>query len=320
MKRRIALLLLVLSLLTAFAVPALALAENETTEQTSSVQVDPLQDLSTTLYLTDDLMTVYRQGQTYVRFNAALLNSYFEYGTGNDSVILTESQKKTIKNAYFGVHSSDSALRVELEYFDGVTMQIYYIRQDLTQTYQTLLQTDDCIVDFKYYLDDTILDLPLDAARGTEEVLFDIYDYKTFEVTAEDGVFEVRRGCLLIDGDQYYYVDYNEVGTDELYRLERFRAWHITDEALCAQIDKVMEEYYGSDLGWLESEDFSEQVSKALLIFLFVVIPGAVLILFLILAIRAKTPVYKKLFWNLCIWSALVLVVAATVILIVQLN
>ena len=319
MKRRIALLLLVLSLLTAFAVPALAYAEPETVVESS--------EENQTATVSEDLQQVHFADTTYVRCNISRLEGAFS-DFPDTTVLLSDTQKQTIEDVGLTVYLYEEntagapvAIKVSIYYKDGSVLNIGCLREDLMQTYQTLLETDDCMVDFSYYLDGKQINFPLDAARGTEEILFDIYNYRTFDVIAKDDEpLAVQRGRLLIDNGEYYYVDYNEVGTDNFYTLERFKAWHITDEALCARLDQTMDEYYNSDFGFMENEEFSDDVSGVFLIFLFVALPGACFVLFLILAIRAKTPAYRKLFWNLCAWSAMVLIVAGTLFLVVKLN
>ncbi len=311
MKKRIVLLLLALAMLAILSVPALAVKD--------PVEI-AVSEEALTVTLSDDLQQAQADGETYVRFNDKRLSGYYKWG--DYEVLLTEDQKQTIESAEVQAHNYTKALSVTLFYKDGAKLSVSYIREDILEAYQGLLTTDDCVVHFHYPEENTVK-LPLGVARGEEEILFrdDLYNGSRFDVSAlgESGL-EVDRGSLLIKGEEYYYADYDELGTTDLYSQERFKVWHITDEALCAELDKAMEAYYGSDLGWLEDQEFSEQVSKVFLIILFMVIPGAALILFFVLAIRAKTPVYKKLFWNLCAWSALVLIVAVTVVLVVQLN
>ena len=309
--KKIITLLLALAMLTALAVPVLAAK-------------DPIETTATeeeiTVTLSEDLQLAQVYGVTYVRFNSSYLTNWMSDITVEAE--LSEAQKQSIKQAYVQTYDAP-VIRVEIDYLDGAELTVRYIREDLLARYEELLTTDSCEISFIYYDGEYNVLFPLERARGKEEILFheDIYDYNAFRVVAKDeSGLTVSRGMLLKDGDVYYYVDYAELGSTDIYDLERFKAWQITDNALIAAIEKGLDEYYGEDWGVLEDPEVSEQVSKVFLIILFMVIPGAALILFLVLAIRAKTPVYKKLFWNLCAWSALVLVVAVTVVLVVQLN
>lgn len=312
MKKRIVLLLLAVLMLVVLTVPALA---TEDPIETTAAEEEIIVTLS------EDLQQAQVNGVTYVRFNSSYLTNWMSDITVEAE--LSETQKQSIKQAYVQTYESP-VIRVEIDYLDGAELTVKYIREDMKARYEELLTTDSCEISFIYYDDDpnNVL-FSLERARGKEEILFrkDIYYYSTFRVVAKDeSGLTVSRGMLLKDGDVYYYVDYAELGSTDIYEQERTKAWQITDEALIADIEKGLDEYYGEDWGVLEDQDFSEQVSKVFLIILFMVIPGAMLILFFVLAIRAKTPVYKKLFWNLCAWSALVLIVAVTVVLVVQLN
>lgn len=306
MKRIIAILLLSV-LLICLSVPAFATQEENTA-------VDPKEDQSITAYLSDDLMSVNIQDKTYVRFNASALTSdgdyFWDSGTDNDSLVIPESQKQSIEYADFSVYNTDVALRVYLDYTDGVHMEICYIRQDLYEQYQQMLTSDAVTVEF-HWPEDNSVDLKLDYQTMEKTILFteDLYDTGGyFQVIAQSSELRVSRGLLLTKGDDYYYFDYEENGTDYVNHSSEAIVWQITDPATCTALDEAMDAYYESDLGFFENDDFSLALSKVFLIIVFVVFPAIVLVLFLILAIRAKTPVYKKLFWNLCAWSGVLLI------------
>lgn len=309
--KRFILLLLSLVLILSVSVPVLAAADPAETEA----------DLTTSVYLSEDLMTATRQDMTYVRFNADHLISQtltsWGTGTGNDSLVFSETQKQTIKSGDIDVYSGEVAIRVTLEYYDGVTMTVNYIREDLYEQYQQLLTTDQVTVDFRNP-DNNKVDITLDKETMQKEILFqeDIYYVNSYDIIVETEEMSVSRGQLLVLDDSYYYFDEEENGT-YLYGAERYTAWLITDEATCAKFDAALEEYH-SGLGVLEDDDFSEAVSKVFLIAMFVVLPAIVLILFLVLAIIAKTPVYKKLFWNLCAWSGVLLIFVGILAAVVE--
>lgn len=309
--KKIILLLLSLVLILSVSVPVLAAADPAEAET----------DLTTSVYLSEDLMTATRQGMPYVRFNADQLNSNsltsWGTGTGNDSLVLSETQKQTIKSGDIDVYNGDVAIRVTLEYYDGATLTVTYIREALYEQYQQLLETDEVTVDFRYP-DNNKVDFTLDKEAMQKEILFreDIYSVNSYDIVVETEEMSVSRGQLLELDGSYYYYNAEEDGT-YLYLSERITAWLITDEAACAKFDAALDEYH-SGLGTLEDDDFSEAVSKVFLIAMFVVLPAIVLILFLVLAIIAKTPVYKKLFWNLCAWSGVLLIFVGILAAVVE--
>lgn len=313
MKRKIALLLLSLVLILGLSAPAFAAAD--------PVPETTMEDRKLHGQLSDDLQTIQVGNLTYVRADVSRLTGYF--GGGFDIVLdLTDEQKETIKSAYVDTHKIGVALEVTFTYHDNSRLTAYYIDQSRQDAYTQLLTTDDIIVELRYP-DYNRVKMSAEAARGQEEILFidQIYRANTFEVLAADSDgLEVYRGELLMIGKQYYYFDFDENGTTDIYENERCHAWLITDEELVSRLDAALEEYYEDGLGVLEDQDFSEKISRLFLIFLFVALPGIAFVVFLILAIRAKTPVYRKLLWNLCAWSALVLILVGTVVLVVQLH
>jgi ATP-dependent Clp protease ATP-binding subunit ClpC len=79
-------------------------------------------------------------------------------------------------------------------------------------------------------------------------------------------------------------------------RYEAHHKMKITDEALLQELNTAQDAYYNDDMGFLFNDALTQSISKIFLVVIFCVIPGIVLILFAILAIRAKQAIYRKLF------------------------
>lgn len=300
--KRILNLLLILALLLSVSVSAVSADELKSATQ----------EVTEYIYLSPDLMTVTREKQTYVRFNDDQLSGYFKWT--DDQLVLPDELEDQIKS--WAVSSFDGiAYLVELEYYDGVSMQISYIRQDLQEKYQYLLTCKTVTVDFREP-EDNVLELTLDYEKMEEDVFFedDISGMITFDVTTEGDGMKVERGQIIEKNDQFYYFDYAENKTTYIYDLKTAKVWHITDQAMYDQCKQASDAYFDEGLGFMEEEEFSLNFTVAFLAVMFGAMPVIILVLFLVLAIRAKKPVYRNMFWNLCAWSGVLLVFVSLVI------
>ena len=300
--KRFTYLFLCLALILSLSVPVLALSVPEEVEPSAP------EDVQSPATLSEDMQTLNWQGTAYVRFNDTRLQGYYvDYGT---TLELTEEQQKHIEKTTLTMQPSTIAIKVNLQYIDGANMTMTFIREDMYEPYAALLNADTVLIQFSYP-ERTQVELKLNIDTMEQEILFedDYYSSNTFKAVAEDAGMSVSAGMMLALDDTYYYVDYEECqkiynGDDEALRI---KAWVISDEDTCAKLDEALDAYYGG-LGIFEDDNFSEAVSKVFLIATFVVLPTMVLILFVVLAIIAKTPVYKKLFWNICAWAGVLLI------------
>ena len=117
---------------------------------------------------------------------------------------------------------------------------------------------------------------------------------------------------LITSEDKYYYIDCAkaELGNIKYFNIADYAeilAFEITDENLCDKIEECIDEFYDDDYGFLDDDNFTESVSGVLLTIVFLILPLAIFILFLILAIRSKG-YYKKLFRIIYISAVLVVI------------
>ena len=142
-------------------------------------------------------------------------------------------------------------------------------------------------------------------------------DYFPVVVASSDGNLTAYKGALITIDDDCYYVDFEEAHIESWYDFNPYDyaelpAYEISDTELIASIQEGEDAYYSDDFGFLLDDSFTEAVSAVFLIFVFAIIPFAIFVVFLILAIRSKT-VYKKMFRLIYILSAAELAVFAIV-------
>lgn len=152
---------------------------------------------------------------------------------------------------------------------------------------------------------------------GLSTLIYDSFDVNAYCV---DGSFYVQKGTLLLINDEYYYIDYYELGVKDPYAFypenqSSLSAYKITDAEIVAELDEAYSEYNSDFVGLLGS-DFTESIGIVLLVLAFAVLPLVALVVFLILSIRAKAPAYKKLFTTISVTAAAELVVFAVVVIL----
>lgn len=268
---------------------------------------------NSSITISDDYSDIYLNGKRYTRFNASAIQ-YELTETISDNITLSTTQEILISDIYLAKDANGVIVHAKFSHYDGSTLTADYLNSDYIEIYNDIMTSDKgtYVIDFEYPEGNTV-NVDKSALKGEYINLFpdEIYISDYFEVTAQnsDGTIVIIKGCLIVSDDEYYYIDYEEAGItniDEFYPYvysSALLAHKITDTDLIAGLDKAMEEYYSDDLGFLLDDSFSESVSSVFLVFVFAVIPFAVLVLFLILAIRSKT-VYKKLFGIICVLSA----------------
>lgn len=270
--------------------------------------------------ISEDYQTVYLKGGTYSRFNASMVDvEYFSYDVLPE---LTDEQQEDIADVSFMLNESESFLSVEITFRDGSNLSADFIRDDYQKKYNDLISNPDSpyIIDFEWPEGNRVT-----GSRSlftANPVVIGGWDldrssyYPVLMNIVEDDT-SIHKGSLLISNDRYYYVDYEEIGVTRWYAFDPYEytelpAYEITDSDLVAEIIAGEESFYGDDFGFLYNDELTSTISKVFLIIVFAVIPAIILVLFLILAIRAKT-IYRKLFAAICCISGVELVIFAIV-------
>ncbi len=266
------------------------------------------------------------QGNNYVRFDASMVEFEVEDSIEDVDYNIIGAD---IKSADYDLSPNNAIIRAYFTYNDGSMLTATFINDNFYYSeYQRMITNPDKFtVDF-YYPDDNTVTANSEAFFGEATSLYgdDLWYSNQMDVTvkAEDNSFYINKGCLFIVDDTYYYYDYEKAGITDPYSFNAYEiegwieVYKITDPDLCAQLDAAYSEYNDDFIGLLGS-DFTESFAIVLLVLVFAVIPLAAMIVFLILAIRAKTPSYKKLFTVIYITAATGLVVFVITVLLITL-
>lgn len=284
----------------------------------------------------------YADGEQYTRINATVLemklgyywiveeeyNDDFYLGT-SIYIELSNQQKQEIKTVKLKTNKDRTVVEATLVYFDEVEMKIVYLKDDYLGEYNKIVngETDTLTVHFTYPNNNKVV-----AQRNQlwgETITFtrnDLANWSNdFDVIAEntDGSMSVVAGKILLIDDEYYYLNFTETGLSEndLYNnLGKFAdkpAHKITDTALIEEFDNAMVEYYEDDYGVLYDDTATASISIVFFVFIFAVVPLAILIFFLIKAITGKG-VYKKLYFTVvavCLAEIIVFSILAGIII-----
>lgn len=276
--------------------------------------------------LGNDLQTLYFNETPYVRFDARYTQwedyglQYYEVNCAVEDVLYANAS----------LSNNEVFITVHLYYDDGSQLTIYFINKARRTEHNALAKRmHEAVVDFLYPGKNTVPIIPnyffnspteLNISYGDDYELFDVYSQ------SEDGCIRVDKGLLLVHEEQYYYIDYQAAGflfpsSDlSVEELNHLPAFAIRDPAVTLRLEEAYDRYDSYSFG-LFSGSFMDVVGIVLLTLTFGFFPLAVFVVFLILALRAKTRVYKKMFTVIYIAAAAALAMFAliTVLLIVLL-
>ena len=270
--------------------------------------------------ISDDYQTIYLNGETYSRFNASMIEAdYYSYDISPE---LTEAQQENITSISIATNESASLLSVDIDFKDGSTLSVNFMRDDYLKNYEELIKNQNTpyTIDFEWPEGNQVTGAKsLFTANSVILDESDLYwsDYYPVLMNIIGDDTSMHVGSLLLIDDRYYYVDYEEIGVTRWYSFipseyTELSAYEITDSDLVEKIIAGEEAYYEDDFGFLYDDELTSTISKVFLIIVFAVIPAIILVLFLILAIRAKT-IYRKLFAAICCISGVELVIFAIV-------
>lgn len=284
----------------------------------------------------------YADGEQYTRINATIvemdLDYYWiveeeyndDYYIGTSIYIeLSNQQKQEIKKVSLKTNKERTVVEATLTYFDEVEMKIVYLKDDYLGEYNNLVngETDTLTVNFTYPNYNQVVaqksQLVGETMTFTRNQLANWSN--DFDVIAEnsDGSMSVVAGKILLIDDEYYYVNYSETGLSEndvynnIGRFANKPVHKIIDTALIEEFDNALVEYYEDDYGVLYDDNATESISIVFFVFVFAVVPLAILVFFLIKAIKGKG-IYKKLYFAvvaICLAEIIVFSILAGIII-----
>ena len=285
----------------------------------------------------------YAEGEQYTRIKASVIETDLNYnwiveeeyvseyylGVGI-YIQLTNQQKQEIKTVKLKTNKDRTLIEATFTYFDDAQMTVMYLKDAYLDEYNKVVtgQTETLTIEFVYPSYNNVeaqrQQLVGEMTTFTNSRLIDLEDDYDVVAKNSDGSMSVVVGKLLVIADEYYYLNYKEAGfgEDDWYsgsigEIANKPLHKITDTQLIAAIDGAMEEYYNDDYGVLYDDDVTESISIGFFVFVFAVVPLAILVFFLIKAIRGKD-IYKKLYFAVvavCLAEIVVFAVLAGIVI-----
>lgn len=292
-----------LTYLLVFVLVLSCLCVGAAAQETPWVQEPYSEDL--TIEISEDYKTVTWQGVTYCRFNSNVIELDYE-GEGWEAA-LTAQQLENLSLVYVESMNRQTVLNLQIYFRDSSTLIASYLREDMIKVYENLQagNAEKYRVDFGWPEGNTVnadrQGLYGTSMTLTEDILSWCNSYDVYAVDRDESI-AVIVGFLLSYEEKFYYVDFSQARISydaygiDLYEYQQLPGWEITDEALLQELNTAQDAYYNDDMGFLFNDALTQSISKIFLVVIFCVIPGIVLILFAILAIRAKQAIYRKLF------------------------
>ncbi len=272
----------------------------------------------------DDFQKLYYDGHTYSRVNTSFIDySYGDYGeyyvtkfsgiisegenfdkvVNSIDISLTEKQKENITHLYVNTSYEYSLMYTEIYYKDGSTLWVNFIRDDCIDEYNRLIsgKTNEFTIDFIWPDGNHVTGNREDFLSGKKTIV-DFSDLDTHEVYGKSttGDFNVKTGFIFTKEDKYYffsYIENNVYSSDELYTNDIYEipVYEITNPELIKNIKEGEQAYFDDDFGYLYNDELADAVSRIIFTLILAIIPGIILVTTLIMAIKAKKPLYRKL-------------------------
>lgn len=268
----------------------------------------PSPDAEFKFTLSADYQTLTYNGTTYVRFDSSSTDwDYFKDHKDNNCDYIDN-----VDFIRYKISINKSIVEADVNYFDGSEFICSFIKEDLLPEHQNMVESSSkYIVNFTYPY---YTKVPISANQLSSETksisrneLFSEYSYFV-NVYSSDESFTVQKGRLVLIDNEYYYVDYklNNITFSNEYdtKVSSYKGYKVVDSNLIAQFDEESGNNQPDIFDFSFIGDLFTGFGTLLLIVIFALLPLAILVLFIILSIRAKTPTYKKLFRTIYIISA----------------
>lgn len=253
----------------------------------------------TAVVLSEDLQTLTLDDRTYSRADLSAMGLYYDGETF--AAQLPENLRSQVKGTVAYSTFNEWVISVEIYYQDGSRQDIYFAYDAVKSELLRLCQDDELVCGVQLWWDDELsaASAPISKFKGTAVELDgrDLAYYDTYEVMYHYRELDtnVHRGFVSDFEGDYYYVDYqeNNIPTPATFYAGDWptplKVYKITDAELIEQIDEALDTEFNA------TSSSGQTISAFFLCFVFGLIPLAILILSLILAIRSKG--YYRLTW-----------------------
>jgi hypothetical protein len=263
------------------------------------------------------------RGDTYLRLDEIFL---FEvsYSELDAEVELSAHQAELIDRVTLETNLHENIIYARIYYADGTITAAEYLAEEYYDFYLDVVEED---LDY-YYVDFEIPSgniVEVDVTKNLGESItltgYDIMDCTSYLVysSSEDGLLNAITGAVIDFGFDYYYVNFNDMKvlirqSFDPTQQSALTMKEIVDKEVLEQVKSGIRTYnaYIDDYGYHDvyDYDYEYQAETAYSVFsiiflsiIFGLIPLAVFIVFLILAIRAKGT-YRKIFTVIYILAA----------------
>ncbi len=272
-----------------------------------------------------DYKTLTHNGAHYYRIDGSVTEWSYSYSYDGVTYDMDE-----VKYVDYEISENDVIIDTYIYLTDGSSINASFINENYFDEYNNLLTFPDVYtVDFSGFeyraaskveitsniiLDEAITMTGEQLLRG-EDFLVKAYSY--------DDSFFIKKGHVILLDDTYYYLD-KYIENDNLFDFfanskEDISVYKITHPDTISKLDTAYNEEFGIDSTDFLSGDFSASIGIVMIFITAGVIPIALLIIFIMLSSRAKTPIYKKLFKVIWITAACELVLFAVTVVLISL-
>lgn len=275
--------------------------------------------------LSEDWQTITYNGTAYRRADLSAVSVFF-YAELDKQLELLPEQQTQLRDYSFSIDQSKNIIEAEFRFRDGSTLYCGYVSEDLYPALQTAQASHDIPCYIEFYWEDTAKAKAVESRfMGTTTTLssWQLQSADTYPVYVDHnlGLFQIIKGTLLSVNGRFYYVNHAEVGiytayTLDIYEYDTLSCYEITDEALLREIGKSFGSYYSLANG---SGSILGIFTVAFWVFIFGILPGAILVLAIVCFCRGKGN-YRKV-WGLTALFAigeLVLMTVVTVVLLLS--
>lgn len=312
MKNRIISIIMVVCLLIPLSVTVMA-------DSTTTNDKDVSSEKTYTLEFSDDFTKAEINGSTYTSVN--YINLYFDVLNSEDiyseNIIITGESANSILEVWGVTFNDDILISVFLELINGEYMNKYYLKDEYMDDYSQLLTgyTDECTIEFDWPEDNKVVtsakylleNEPIEYNRDEEDSFFSLY--RVYCIIPDTDSIGVNKGSVYsIDGSYYYYdYQYNKEHRNVNDEEGIIYLHKITNEELIEDLQEA-EALYMDDLDILYDNELSQNISKLLFAFLFLLIPVGLITLSIILLIRLPKK-YRKILITLLTLSVIEIIV-----------
>ncbi len=299
MKKLLSVWLVALICCSLFVLPAMANDSNVDTYSDDTLQ---------TITLSEDYTQLYLGGELYYAVEGELYDMMIDEDgdyCGMEYFSLSVSQMQELHDVY--IHTWERGVMAALTYStnSGVTYNKYYVAQTYLEDYNQILQGNvNRVVIEMYGTYDELVYTDMDALEGDAITISseEYWGWDTFPVLAtnDDANLFYEIGWMFVDpsDDAYYFAPAlqspNNVPLDNAYYFDYdLSVIRVTDETLLERLATQYRAYNSLGLIEFENEKTGEYLAKAVILFIFGLLPLVLLVVSVVVMVKGRG-IYRK--------------------------